>query len=1252
MDKPRELKVMQIKDLFIKDINRPINGVVKADQLEESTVFTELDEYVITTELAKHFEEFFDAYMPSVRDPKAKAASGKLGIWVSGFFGSGKSHFIKILSYLLQNIQTTDGQADKSAIEFFKDKNLDGFLLGEIDTAVTKENTVILFNIDAKANTDDGDDAVLKVFLKVFNEQMGFSGDHPHIAHLERELASKGLLKEFHKEFYSLTDMDWVENRDSYDFYRDDMADALGKVTKQSTESARQWVEQLENNFTLDVSNFCKWVKEYLDGNSDRRVLFFVDEVGQFIGNNTQMMLKLQTITENLGTICEGRAWVVVTSQEDIDSVIGQMAGSKGHDFSKIQGRFERLSLSSSNTSEVIEKRLLSKGDAARDELQDLYDQKGDILRNQLAFDNTTTAELANYKDATSFIHSYPFVPYHYTLVQKIFEAIRKAGATGLHLSRGERSLLDAFQSAAKQVREQEVGVLIPLYYFYPAIESFLDTSVKKDIDQASAKESISPFALNILKSLFLIRYVDVIKSTLDNLVTLCVNKIDEDRLALRRDIEQALNALEQNLLIARQGDEYIFLTNEEKEIENEIRETEIELSDETKKLSDLIFDDVLRRGNIYRYPENKQDFPISRFCNGMPRDGSQENDLVIKVISPIDPNYAEYDSTVCANQSQDGSSVSGQGAIIIKLADSTKVFDEIRTFIKTDKFLRRNTGNRPEQQQLLLQKGTENQGRNRRIKAELEELLKDAEFYALGSKQNPKGGAISTILQDLYRYVIENTFSKLKLIKPFPGDIRREIQNTLVADDLSQIGLDLNADEVNPLASIEVEKFIVLNDENARPITAEDIVKRFSKRPFGWNDDEIILILSRLALTNKICFQMRQQDVSLKNAYDNLIQVRKRAELRVRRIKQQSEANLKRAAKLFKDVLGKNAPGSEKELFSDAQKYLSDMKSKLDDFSVAHKTFAGNCPGFSEIENGRVLLAGLIEAQSSYQFIDSFLASGNSLLDFEEDYQDLENFYESQFSTWQKLNKALTIDFDRNRTALEKNTDALSALQKLEAIYNKPQPYRDIRDVEPLIEKIAKVNESLLVEKRAHAKSRIEHRIEQVQQQVKAAQVPSELSNQALRPLQLALQRLDDLSGIAEILQEQAESINLEEDAYDLINKFIEEQQALADKKAKEEAAKAANASANSGTASGANTANSDVDYEPTNTQPQHATELETEPKLVPKKIVTIDTSSLMSEVNRTGVIETAQDIDNYLSALKAKLTTLVNSNNKVRIK
>jgi hypothetical protein len=1222
---------MLIKDLFTKDINRPINGVVKADQRNDETVYTELDEYVITTELAKHFEGFFDSYMPSVRDPKGKAASGKLGVWVSGFFGSGKSHFIKILSYLLEN----RGVGDKSAIDFFADKKLDALLLGEIKAAVAKDNTVILFNIDSRANTDDGDDAILKVFLKVFNEQMGFSSDHPHIAHLERELTNRHIFDDFKQEFTKLTEVSWTEERDAYDFYRDEMASALATVTKQSPESAKQWVEQLENNFALDVANFCKWIKEYLDVSQDRRVLFFVDEVGQFIGNNIQMMLKLQTITENLGTICEGRAWVVVTSQEDIDAVIGQMTGSKGQDFSKIQGRFERLSLSSSNTSEVIEKRLLEKEMPARELLSQLYDEKGDILRNQLSFDQTTTAELANFRDATSFIHSYPFVPYHYTLVQKIFEAIRKAGATGLHLSRGERSLLDAFQSAAKQVRNEEVGVLIPLYYFYPAIESFLDTSVKKDIDQASQKQSISPFALCLLKTLFLIRYVDVLKSTLDNLVTLCVSKVDEDRLALRRDIEQALNALEQNVLIARQGDEYIFLTNEEKEIEKEIQHTDVEASDETVELSNIVFDEILRRNINFRYAENKQDFPISRFCNGIPRDGSQEHDLVVKVISPIDANYKEYEHAVCANSSADGN-----GCILIKLSDKPKLFDELRTFIKTRKFLRMAGGNRPEQEQLLRDKANDNHKRHKRLVLEIEELLKDANYFALGQEQNPRGNSIANVLDEIYKYVIENTFSKLKLIKPFPGDIRRETQNVLVADDIGQIGLDLNAQEVNPLASLEVEKHISLADDAGRLITAEDIVKKFSKRPFGWNDDEIILLMSRLALANKICFQMRQQDVPLKSAYDNLIQVRKRTEMRVRIIKQQSGINLKRAAKLFRDVFGNNAPESEKELFNIAQGSIRTMKSKLEGF--ANKASTGKYPGVKEIDNGIILLAGLTDIHSSFQFIEQFLNNSNDLLDFEEDYQDLENFYESQFSTWQKLTQALSVKFERNRTALIKDSTASIALGKLEAIYNQERPYKNIREIEPLIEQVVAVNNNLLNEKREHAKSRIQIRIDHLTQQIQSAAVPADVSNHALRPLQLAMQRLDDLQGIAEIHQEITEAANLEEDGYEVINKNIEQQQAqqkAAQAKAKEAAQEevAKNASTKEGE----------------QTYPDHAaTEKRDAAEPAPKKIVTFETSSVLRSINPTGMLETEQDIEDYLSALRQQLSSLVAENNKVRIK
>lgn len=1208
---------LTISKLFEKDIGRKINGVVKAEQTDNDVVFTELDEYVVTKEMAAHFNSFFEYYMPSVDDPSSFAATGKLGIWISGFFGSGKSHFIKINNYILSNTEASKNGVSKKAIEFFDEKIDDSLLLADMERAVSKDNTVMLFNIDSRASTNDGDDAILKVFMKVFNEQLGYSGDYPHIAHIERTLAKRGVYEKFKSEFSELAGSDWQTERETYHLYEYEMSEALSKAIGQTVDAARNWIEKCEAEFVLDVKNFCTWVKEYLDVSPERRVLFFIDEIGQFIGNNTQMMLKLQTLTESFGAICGGRAWVIVTSQAEIDKVVGGMEGTKANDFSKIQGRFEKIALSSSNTNEVIEKRLLLKKKEVEPILTALFEQKGDIIRNQLAFDKTTTAEFANYDNAETFVKSYPFAPYHYVLVQKIFEAIRSAGATGQHLSRGERSLLDAFQHAAELFGDEEVGKLVPLYNFYPSIESFLDVAVKRDIDQAGDLSSIDKFSLNILKTLFLIRYVDSIKSTLDNLVTLCVTEVDEDRVLLRRNIEKALNPLEQNLLITLQGDEYVFLTNEEKEIEREIKNVEVELSEENAELNRLIYDDILRRNKLYRYPVNSQDFPISRYCNGAPHEGAQDTDIIVKVLSPVDPSYVDYNEGACANLSADG-----EGTIIIKLDDDKHLFKELRSYIKTTKYTKSARGSRDEQARLLSDKSAENHKRKERMKVELERLLKEAEFYALGSKLDPKGSAITSILDECYRYVIENTFSKLKLITPFTGDIRREIQSVLVADDIGQLGLDLKSESVNPEAVIEVERYLAISDSNDRVVYAEDLIKKFSRRPYGWATDEILLIISRMAVANKFKLEMRQQEVNLKSAYDLLTQVRKRAEIRIRVVKQQSEANLKQAAKLFKETFYAQAPDDEKEFFNEAKQRIDTLKTKLHNYKSKSET--GKYPGTQEIEVGLSITSRLLETRASYEFIDRFISMRVELIEFAEDFQDIENFYENQFSGWKDLSYALTNTFERNHSALEKISEAKTALYSLWSIYRNERPYGALHEIEPHTKVLSEINAKILKEKREEATKQIDSYIADVTDQVKAANVSSELSNKVLRPLQLCKQRLDSLIGIADINQEVSEAEAFESKAYHYINEFIE--------------------------------ASRKQSATPTNDKQQSQDGVKPTPTPVApptaKKVISVTAYELTQKSGQSGVIESVDDVDAYISALKSELMNLVNQNTKIRLK
>jgi len=1066
---------MKVEDIFTKKLTRDINGVVKAEQIDNDSVYIELDEYVVTKELDRHFREFFEAYLPSCQtnfNPNTK-----MGVWIKGFFGSGKSHYLKILSYLLENREVEKDGETRKAFDFFKDKISDAMLIGDIHSAVSKEADVILFNIDSRANTDEAENALLKVFLKVFNERVGYCADFPHIAHLERELDKRGQYDVFKAKFSELTGSEWEQERDAYDFYRDELTEALAVASQQSQESARQTVEELGNNFPLDVKNFCKWVNEYIESKNGRHVLFLVDEVGQFIGKNTQMMLKLQTIVEDLGTTCGGRAWVVVTSQADLDAAIGDMEKREGDDFSKIQGRFGiKPSLSSSNTAEVIQKRLLEKNPEASEQLANIYAEKGDILRNQLSFDKTTTAELKPFTDAPSFIDNYPFIPYHYPLVQKVFESIRTKGATGKHLAMGERSLLDAFQSAAKQEKDSDLDVLIPFYCFYSPIESFLEPAVKRTIDQACELDVLTDFDGNILKTLFLIRYVDTVKSTLGNLITLSIDCIDADKISLRKTIDESLTRLERQLLIARNGDEFVFLTNEEKEIENEIRHTDVETSEISNKLATVIFDELLKRQILYRYPVNKQDFKVSRFCNGHPKDGSSIEDLVLKIISPLDAHYENY----AHDQQCFTASLDPDGCVLVKLGENKRAWEELSTFIKTDRFLKQNAGQRPEQEHLLREKQMENISREKRLRHDLESLFVEADFYAIGTKLSSKSSNPSHLLEEAYQYIVENTFQKLSLLHPSSGDLLREIQAVLSADDAAQMNMDFAAEECNPQAMKEVEQYIHLRVERNEALYLRDIVTRFNHRPYGWPDNETLLLVARLALAGKISFTVKSAPVINKNAYDAFTNSRKRGELRIQRIRQHDERHLKKAVALAKSLFSKTATGlSEKELFELITKELKNWQEELKSFKAKSQT--GQFPGKESIEQGLVLIAGLLEQSNSYALIQRLVDDENALEDFAESFEDLDEFYNTQFQTWQALSDALNKQFNANKPALEKDIEARQALNELEGIYANPEPYGKLRLIKPLIEKVQKVNETLITEKRAHAHERIDRRINSI---------------------------------------------------------------------------------------------------------------------------------------------------------------------------
>ena len=823
---------IKLKNMFYKPIDRNIKGVIKVGQSDNENIKQELEEYVVTGELNRHIDRFFESYKEGII-----GTTDKNGVWISGFFGSGKSHFLKILSYLLEN-KNIDG---KNAINYFDDKGLDSFILANMKQAGDVSSDVILFNIDSKSDSDSksNKDAIVNVFNKVFNEMQGFCGSMPWIADLERQMVKDGVYEEFKKVFEEISGTSWIDAREDFYYEEDSIIEALSKATKMSEEAAKNWYEKCQDNYSLSIDKFATRVKEYCDSKGkNHHVVFLVDEIGQYIGDNTQLMLNLQTVVEDLGTKCQGKCWIIVTSQEGLD----EFTRVKGNDFSKIQGRFDtRLSLSSANVDEVIKKRILKKTEGATSHLKALYEQKESIIKNLLSF-TSDTAEMKLYKDSEDFAEVYPFIPYQFNLLQAAFNGVREHGASGKSLSKGERSLLGAYQQVAIDYMNCDSDVLIPFSAFYKTIETFLDSSIRSVIMNAEKNDRLDKFDLEVLKLLFLIKYTKEIKANINNLSTLLVDSINASHRDIAFKVKESLKRLIRETLVQENGDEYIFLTNDEQDVNKEIKNMSVDNGEVIQKVGEIIFDDIYGESK-FNYSK-KYMFTFNKIVDDRTR-GPQNSEIGVKIIT------ANFDLVGGTSQSDLKQLSIRENNVIVNISKEMGYLNEIENVLKIDAYLRIKGGTKSTIaiEDIKTKKGREREDRLKRAKFLIEEALKTAEIYVNGSILDIKEkGGVDRINEGL-RALIDSKYNKLNYIKDFKDNVKElfDIMDT----KLNQLSLlDTNS---NKLAVDEIKNHIETSTSRNLQVTAKTVISKFSNAPYGWKDIDIQAIIVGLFKTQDI---------------------------------------------------------------------------------------------------------------------------------------------------------------------------------------------------------------------------------------------------------------------------------------------------------------------------------------------------------------------------------------------------------------
>ena len=1041
---------MLIQDMFADDINRKINGVIKVDQAADDVIEQELNEYVITRELKKHFITFFNYYGDAFDQPTAD-----MGVWISGFFGSGKSHFLKMLSYLLENKEVKGIRS----VERFRKKFVDDpatFML--IDRATKGPTETILFNIDIEGFSNKDKTAVLRVFAKMFYSHLGFYGENLKVAMMERYIDQQGKTEEFRRIFEEKRGKPWLEMRRVFAFNGKFIIPTLMEVLDMSEEDARSWFND-KTATEISIAQLVEDMKAYVDTKpANFRLLFMIDEVGQYVGTDTDMLLNLQSLTEKIGSECEGKIWVICTGQEAIDEIIKVRAD----EFSRIQARFKtRLSLSSSSVDEVIQKRILKKKPEVAKKLEEVYEQNDSVLRNLFTFKTDIVDIKKGYAGPLEFTENFPFVPYQFIIMQKVFAEIRKHGNSGKHLSGGERSMLSGFQEAAQKIQEKDEYALVPFFRFYDTVHTFLDGSIRRVIERcqkaADNGDGIEQQDVDVLKLLYLIRYIDDIPSNLDNIVILMADDIRVDKIIMREAVRGCLDRLMSQNYIGRTGDTYNFLTDEEQDIQREIRDTNVDTASIVERIAQMIYGDIFTTKK-FRY--GKYDFAFDQMVDGITV-GVATGGMRLRFLTVATDAVEKTDYRLMAESK-------GNEAIVV-LAD-TPYYESLESAMKIRKYVKqRNVSQLPKSVQKIISNQQDEAGKYElRAMTELQNAIEGAQFYVDGEHLEIKAGNAKSKIDQSLEYLVAHVYSKLDLITDNAGS-DADIIAILTGAVTALPGMEPNRD-----AASAMEEYLEMQDAKKLPTSMADVQSKYSAIPYGWKEIDIAAVAAQLIYSQKVTIKyagntIQPDDPKLPDMLRKKSEIGKTSISKRKNISATMMRDVKSMLRDYFDVM--DVPDDEDglirfvtEKFGEQRDYYASLDARYDGHEY---------PDRALIQEAIHLMDDVLsQKKDNIALIERVLKKEDALFNNKEAMSNgIENFFKTQVTVFDQavqFEKSLHDDLDR----IAENEEAHKALNTIRLITmvqtGSKFNYNRIRELNPLMDTVRTAHDKMLEEKRA----------------------------------------------------------------------------------------------------------------------------------------------------------------------------------------
>ena len=1005
---------MKIAEIFETKIQEKIEPVIKVGEIaDEKKVAEEISSFVVTPTLEKYFDDFFEHFTDTVRKN-----TSEIGVWISGYFGSGKSHLAKIISQvaenrLLDNIKSSD-RFEKRVPESSSKKGSIKRSLSLLGQCKTK---VLGFNLNTI--TDSKVSPLAKLLISQYYQSKGFGNNIIFAKVFENELSRINKLNEFHNSIQKLTGKTWENIKNNQNFYRRPIFKSVCEVAPELFHSEIEVEQSLINASEGELFNIEFLIKTILEDleietkktGIPQRFFLVLDETGQWIEDNHERLVQLTALVEEAAKEGKGKIWIIVTTHEDMGSVY-KNAHALDADVKKTEGRFKfKFSLTTENIELVLEDRIFKKKLSAKSDLQNLYKTNEGELKGIGELENTQRdmpeCSLEN------FSKFYPFFPYQIHLIPEVVKSLRSSGGRTEQLSGSTRTLLaitqDIIRGGKRDYLNANLGMVVSFDEVYRNLvnESEISTDIRREI--ALVKTTVpnaSDLTVNICEVLYLISEVSFIPKTIENISRLLVQSTEPEIGLLKRKVQDELTKLKNSKLIAPNGDEWEFLTGERRNFEQQVDTVskQLKYQDREKGLEEFINSQIIGFDTV---PYEGYDFPIKLYFDSI--NVSNRGYVNVKIISAFQRHNDNQDIKHWENESL---KEENKHTFFVFSEKDGYFFEKFDRYLAMKEIVdnwKKESNISDESKKLVEKKDNEDLPKLKRsVESSIKESLKNSSIVFKG---NSRKVTLKTNLNsgDCIRLEIGNSFgniyTKYKKVPVRIANEQKDIENILkgitASADVSKLSIYDKSGQINqtsPLIS-EVKNFLNSQQNNAKRIIAKDLLEYFELPEYGWDSNAVRVGLAAMFRAGLIKVLIEKKPYSNPNDTDLIGSFKKKNDfLKVEIILEDSEIShdvlTKIRALLIKVTGVKKIDETPSDLTTASLKHIDELIKKIEKINIWSSPAGFPLPDLYFEAN--TSLSELFELKNPSQHIKQLF----TLFDVFENYTNIVNDIYQFYST------------------------------------------------------------------------------------------------------------------------------------------------------------------------------------------------------------------------------------------------------------